>query len=292
LENAVERTGSVPRAIVNDHGVDITGGVALFQQRHPQTIEIYDAKHKAACLLKARLGKNPRWQEFQTRVGQARCAVQQTELAFLTPPAPKPKARFMNLGRQLAWARRVLANLRQPAGVEKFATAARLREKFGWLEAFEADVIEWSQWQQVVDATVVMVNNQGIYRGVGDLLAGQLSQRDALGDSARRLGEELVGFLRSQESLLQPDERLPGSTEVLESCFGKFKQLEKQQSRGGFTQLLLGFGAMLSHVTRELVQVAMQASRTVDVRRWAADTLGVTLVAQRKLAFASATKDG
>src|ERR671922_213952 len=93
----VRRTGA-PRVIVNDHGVDLSGGVALFQQRHGQTVEIYDAKHKAACLLKSRLEKDPRWQEFQTRVGQTRCAVQQTELAFLAPPSPKPKARFMNLG--------------------------------------------------------------------------------------------------------------------------------------------------------------------------------------------------
>jgi hypothetical protein len=292
LETSVQRTGSVPRAIVNDHGVDITGGVALFQQRHPQTIEIYDAKHKAACLLKARLGRNPRWQEFQTRVGQTRCSVQQTELAFLTPPGPKPKARFMNLQRQLAWARRVLANLREPAAVKKFATVRRLREKFGWVAAFQTDVTEWSQWQQVVDATVLLINNHGIYRGVAEVLASRLSQLDALVSSARDLGEELVQFVRLQESQVRPGERLPGSTEVLESCFGKFKQLEKQHSRGGFTQLLLGFGAMLADVTTDVVRSAMQASKTLDVRRWAADTLGVTLFAQRKIAFASATESG
>jgi len=56
--------------------------------------------------------------------------------------------------------------------------------------------------------------------------------------------------------------------------------------------LLLGFGAILTNVTRELVQDAMQTSRTLDVRRWVANNLGVTLFAQRKIAFASATKDG
>jgi len=58
LEAAVQRTG-VPRVIVDDHGVDIAGGVSFFQGRHPETAEIYDAKHKAACLLKGRLEKNP-----------------------------------------------------------------------------------------------------------------------------------------------------------------------------------------------------------------------------------------
>jgi hypothetical protein len=292
LEDAARRSGCAPRAIVDDHGGDLAGGVALFRQRHPQTVEIYDAKHKAACLLKGRLEKNPRWQEFQTRVGQARCAVQQTELAFLTPPGPRPKARFMNLGRQLNWARRVLAHLREPAAIGKFATAGRLGQKLGWVESFEAEVAEWSQWQHVVDVTTTLVNTRGIYRGVADLLAGRLSQLDALRDSAQSLGRELVQFVGSQEAMAQPGERLPGSTEVLESCFGKFKQLEKQHSRGGFTRLLLGFGAMLANVTGEVVRDALRASRTADVQQWAAQKLGVTLFAQRKLALAGATKSG
>ena len=57
LEAASQRTG-IPRVIVDDHGVDIAGGVSFFQERHPETVEIYDAKHKAACLLKNRLEKN------------------------------------------------------------------------------------------------------------------------------------------------------------------------------------------------------------------------------------------
>jgi hypothetical protein len=52
LEEAAKHT-SVPCAIVDDHGVDLYGGVQIFQQNHPDTVEIYDVKHKAACLLKA-----------------------------------------------------------------------------------------------------------------------------------------------------------------------------------------------------------------------------------------------
>ena len=123
-------------------------------------------------------------------------------------------------------------------------------------------------------------------------MAKEFAQLEALGDSAKKLCGELIDFVQTQECRVQPGERLPGSTEVLESCFGKFKYLEKQQSRGGFTHLLLGFGSLLAKLTTASVRTAMQASRSIDVRTWVAENLGLTLFAQRKAAFASATEDG
>ena len=102
LEEAVARTG-VPRAILDDHGADLHGGVEIFRTRHPETSEMYDLKHKAACLLKARLEGDERWKQYATELGQTKFAVQQTELAFLVPPSQRSKARFMNLGGLVAW---------------------------------------------------------------------------------------------------------------------------------------------------------------------------------------------
>jgi hypothetical protein len=292
LEAASQRTG-IPRVIVDDHGVDIAGGVSFFQERHPETLEIYDAKHKAACLLKSRLEKNSRWQELQQRIGQTRCAIQQTEMSFLVPPAPKPKARFMNLAPTLQWAENVLAVLRQaPTVVSEEVSPERLEEKLGWLREFEADIAEWSEWQQVVDVTVKFVNRQGIYRGVAKQLRTKLRPHREY-PSSRCLAQELMAFVAKQARRPRPGERVPGSTEVLESCFGRFKELEKQQARGGFTSLILGFGALLAETTTQAVAQAMKQSPTKAVLQWCKEHLGTTLFGRRQQAFAAcATKDG
>jgi hypothetical protein len=292
LEAASQRTG-IPRVIVDDHGVDIAGGVSFFQKRHRQTVEIYDAKHKAACLLKSRLEKNPRWQQLQHRIGQTRCAVQQTEMAFLVPPAPKPKARFMNLAPTLRWAENVLAVLRQPpTAVSEQVSPERFEEKLGWLREFEAEVAEWAEWQQVVNVTVEFVNRQGISRGVAKQLRTKLRPHREY-SSSRCLAGELVAFVAKQARRARLGERFPGSTEVLESCFGRFKHLEKQQARGGFTSLVLGFGALLAETATQPVAQAMRQSRTKAVFDWCNDHLGTTLLGRRRQAFAaSATKVG
>lgn len=287
LEDVAART-SVPRAIVDDHGVDLNGGVQIFQQRHPDTVEIYDIKHKAACLLKSRLEKNPRWMAFCTKVGQTRCGVQQTELGALAPPGSKPKARFMNLASQLNWADRILAILEGlPGSAPSWATPERLEEKLGWLRKFRTDLTEWRQWQTIMDATVGFVGSEGLHEKTAILLSRKLRPpREAIGE--RRLAAELIKFVRKQASKAKPGERLPGSTEVLESCFGRFKTLERDQSKGGFTSLLLGFGMSFATATIESVSDAMHRVPTAKVWEWCAENLGQTLFSKRKEAFAMA----
>ena len=56
-----------------------------------------------------------------------------------------------------------------------------------------------------------------------------------------------------ESSKAQIGERLPGTTEVLESCFGKLKGLEDGQSKSGFTGLVLSLGVMVSKLTAETI---------------------------------------
>jgi len=284
LEKAAGRTG-VPRVIVNDHGVDINGGVSIFQASHPRTVEVYDTKHKAACLLKHALEKDERWSAFNSQVSQSRNAIQQTELAFLVPPGPRPKARYMNLEPLLRWALKVLAVVSAPAErVLQWVSRERLESKLGWLEGYRAALAEWSEWQQLLDQAVLWVGQNGLSRPAGEQLGAVLG-RPLQWPSSERLAAELAGFVKEQGRRAQPGQRFPGSTEVVESCFGRFKALEKWQARGGLTSLVLAFGALLGEPSVAEVQAGLQSSRTPDVRQWCQDHLGTTLAAKRKIAF-------
>jgi hypothetical protein len=292
LEAAVKRTGT-PRVIVDDHGVDLAGGVKLFQERHPDTVEIYDVKHKAACLLKHRLEKNPRWLEFMKLAGVTRCAIQQTDLAALVPPAPHTKSRFMNLESHLRWAKYMLVVLDDPPEeVSQCASRSQVRQKLGWLNRFRRDVREWGGWQAVTDKVVKFVNGEGLYQGVVDKLrAGQPARYQD--KSTKELAGQLTEFVAGESAKANGDERLPGSSEVLESCFAKFKALERDQCRGGFTSLVLAFGSLLIEKSADVIAAALRRCPTHAVVEWCRKNLGPTLASKRKAIYQyCATKTG
>ncbi len=282
-----------PRAVLCDGAVELRDGAQSLQKQRSDTIVLQDFKHKAATFLKAIMGDHPRFAEFNTHLGKTRSAIQQTELAHLTPPAQKPKARFMNLASTLDWAATVLWLLDHPeAHARESLAPERLEEKLGWLRSFAVELAEWRECQQVVNAGVTFINEQGLFSGAGAQL------RVAMGTNLRhaagqRLAQRLVEFVAAAESQLKEGERLPMSTEILESTFALYKQLERQHSKGGFTSLLAGFGALLKKATDESIRRAFSSVSVKDVHQWTRKNLGATLTSKRLAMyreFRSATK--
>jgi len=75
------------------------------------------------------------------------------------------------------------------------------------------------------------------------------------------------------------------STEILESTFALYKQLERQHSKGGFTSLLAGFGALLKKATDESIRRAFSTVSVKDVQTWTRQNLGTTLTAKRLVTY-------
>ena len=282
LEDAVERTG-VPRAILDDHGADLHGGVEIFREAHPETDEFYDVKHKAACLLKGRLERDSRWKAYATQLGQTKFAVQQTALASLTPPSQRSKARFMNLDVVVDWGTKTLSLLNDQSRIEQLRLPVELvRAKLGWLEEFRTALEEWSAWLAMIEGTLDLVRRRGLTVGAGREL--EMTLPPASG-SAGELREQLIGFVVDESSKVRQGERLPGTTEVLESCFGKLKALEDGQSKSGFTGLVLSLGAMVSKWTPESIREALERCTGKEVLDWCARKLGPSVQSQRKRAY-------
>jgi hypothetical protein len=290
-----ERFGA-PRAIASDGAPELQEPIAMLGEQLPKTagkkggkpLALRDPKHFLANQLEALLTRDPAWQEFTRQLGSTRCAVQQTELAHFTPPALKLKARFMNLAATLRWANVVLWHLDRPESQSRRGiTAPRMEEKLGWLRQFASHLREWQACQDVVSTALTFLNTRGLFRGATQQLQKLLAkfQQRPL---CRRLTQALVTFLQGYEDQLQARERLPLSTEILESGFAKYKQLEQQHSKGGFTSLLLTFPVLLGPTTAGEITARLPNVKTKDIQAWQQQYLPATLTSRRQLLYREA----
>ena len=101
----------------------------------------------------------------------------------------------------------------------------------------------------------------------------------------RRFRHELIKFIRTQAFQCRPGERLPGSSEVLESVFGKQKKIEGEQSKSGFTGLLLAIPTIVSDLSANVVRKALESVPVRKVKEWKENYLGETFQGKRMKLF-------
>jgi hypothetical protein len=222
-----------PANVLMDGAVELRDPVEVLKKRGKTPRVFRDPKHFLANRLEALLKKDPDYEAFSRRLGQARCALQQTELAHFTPPPFKTKARFMNLQPTIRWAAAALWHLNHPDSATcRRLSRQRLEEKLGWLRGFAGSIARWQACQEVISATLTFLNQRGLFGGVvaayRKVIAGL-----ATCPASQHLASAMTNLLRDYARTLKPGERVPLSTEILESGFALYKQLEQQHSRSG-----------------------------------------------------------
>jgi hypothetical protein len=286
LEETVEKTG-VPRAIISDHGSDLNVGVKLFCKQHAETSQLYDIKHKTAAILKRELSHDENWNEFIKKANRTKKQVQQTDLAFLQPPNQKTKARYMNVGELIQWVVNIqyfMNHHTQQAKPEYDLN--HIKEKFGWIEDYQQDIDGWKEMFDVINQTEQFVRHQGLSFDNCRELCFQLPF-EYKQERSERLNNELIQFVSQQTSCVNPNECLPASSEIIESCFGKQKQIEKTQAKKGFTGLILTLPALVAKTTHDIVHQALESVPTKQVIDWYRQRFGQSIQAKRKNAFAN-----
>ena len=190
----------------------------------------------------------------------------------------------MNLATILHWAALIMWLLDHPEAKGRAGiTDERFTEKFGWVREFSEEIAIWNECQDVVSAGVTFMNEQCLFRGATETLRESMGEPSS--SMARDVKQRLLEFTQESERLLSDGQRLPISTEILESSFGLYKQLERQHSRGGFTSLLAAFGSLLRPVTAETVKRDLARTSVKQMRAWVTKNLGSTLTSKRQTAY-------
>ena len=112
----------------------------------------------------------------------------------------------------------------------------KLEEKPGQITEYREELNEWGEVIQVAVTAERFVREQGVSRDCHKELLNQPNM-DVTTEKALDIKNELAKFVEKESLKANDDERLLGSSEIIESVFGKLKFLEKDQPKSGLTGL-------------------------------------------------------
>ena len=240
-------------------------------------------------MLKRELGADPTWQEVSRLAGQSSQRVQQTAVAALAPPRQRRKARYMNVDELVTWGVRMLRYLDEDESPRQEWDRQRVEEAVGGVRQYRDEIEQWRQWVEVGTITEQFVKTQGVSASGAQQLQHQLTAAGTL-PRTQQLCAEFVQFVTEEGAKANAGERLVGSSEVIESIFGKWKRLEGEQARSGLTGLALALGALVAPTTAEVIKQALTTVPTKTVLTWCREKLGKPVQATRRALFAPLRK--
>ena len=285
LEEAVAKTG-VPRQIIADKGSDVKKGIDQFIQHHPQTDYIYDVKHFTANLLEHEFQSDLMWVEFAKWASQTRSTWYQTPFFYLEPPNQRTKSRYMNMDILVDWGLRALSLLDTlPARVPNASQREAIQLKLDWIVPFREELAEWNEILSLVETTETYVRTQGLRPQGDQALRPLLRLSPHPTERTIRLRWALIEYVLDASLKAKPGERLLGSSEVLESVFGKFKYRQHEHEKGSLTGMVLAIPAMVAQTTPEVVRNALETIPVKQVRTWMKEKFGKSAWVKRKEAF-------
>ena len=174
---------------------------------------------------------------------------------------------------------------KQETGTGGKYDSEKVEKKLGWVRDYEKQIGEWGELLRIVKTAESFVRKEGICNETCHELE-ELPDFQARTDRAGKIRIQLLAFVAEEGLKAGPGERFLGSSEVIESVFGKLKQMERDQAKSGFTSLLFSVAAMVSVTTVEVVQKAMEKIPTKKISGWCGKILGKSVQAKRKEAFA------
>jgi len=288
LEKAQNKVGKVA-TICADDGSDLRGGIALFCKKY-KIDRVFDITHKIGTFLKKIFKKDLEWQAFASAAAEAKKKMQQTQAAHLAPPNQRTKSRFLNIEILVHWGVDIIEALNDPSHPDKVL----LEEYCGWIHRYKPLIERLKQIASIGQNVRQHVREYGIHKTTGDqvdALLEKVMEPYEHNSQACQYAGMVIDFLHEQSKVVPLGQIWIGSSEIIESLFGKLKSLEQDQSKGGFTSLVLGAAACVGKVDVDVVKAAMDQIRTADVDEWTKEQLGPTLLSKRRKALGSWRKN-
>ena len=283
IEKEIRKAQSILGKIkyaVSDRGGSINKALKLCQI--PQ---IHDITHRAGNILKKFYKEDAEFIEFTKKATRLRVKIQQTKWAYLLPPNQRSQSRFLNLKPIVKWAINILEYLQRE---DENLPDDFPYEKFDWLKGHQEIITELALVISCIEEISVSLKSQGLNKSVIEKSEETLTQLKS--KRIEKIKDELLNYFKECSEAVPKSKTLLCTSDIIESCFGKYKNNISKNSLCGITDLSLYIPASTMETGINEIHKIMESVTVEDVKKWTQVNIGQSNLKKRREALGKKKK--
>ena len=155
------------------------------------------------------------------------------------------------------------------------------QDKLGWVQSYQVDVAGYAQMMALVNTVEQQLKQDGLDKTAPDRFAHHTATW-TLSPRWQRFRNQILTYLHTQSEPLPPDQTWLASSDVLESIFGKYKLFSAERSFKEIGQMILTIPLFTTQLTPQRVKQALETIRITDVKAWAKQLFGQSMLSKRR----------
>jgi len=240
---------------------------------HLNIAHVQDINHKFSWIMQQMLESDPKFTFYTKTLAGMRKRLTLSKSARIVPPNQRVVSRYMNLKPLFEWGVKMLALLQTDSLTEEEI------QELNFLHGCKDFVMEIYELIIVLNQIQQQMKNSGFTSENVLAATGRLNSLQS--DYALKAGQMIKEYFQNTQSKAQEYKSVLCSSDIMESCFSKYKDITKANKTVGISDLSLCLSAMLGKSSKEMKH-NFERIKTKQVKEWKIENIGRTLFADKK----------
>jgi hypothetical protein len=157
--------------------------------------------------------------------------------------------------------------------------------KFDWVNEFKGELEEFTQLIRIVEAAKYEVRQNGLHVKSVENFENLVGANDCLTSRASDFKVKVSEALGEESAKVPRGRSLLGSSEIIESVFGKYKTFSSKRPIKTVGEMILSIPLSLSRLTTDVIKQALETTSYKKVEDWSERMFGKSMLSKRVAAF-------
>jgi len=235
-------------------------------------IHIEDINHKFSWMMQRIFENNEIYKSYAKLLSDMRTKLSLSKLSRILPPNQRVMSRYMNLTVVFEWGVNMLKLL------ETNNLTEEEKEKLSFLPAYKEFILNTNALLKILNQIQKMMKTSGFS---SENIKMSIKLLDTLTDkNAMKIKEMIKEYFNKTELKMGEYDTILCSSDIVESCFGKYKELVRTNKTVGISDLALCISALMGYGLED-VKSNFERLKTKDITEWKKKNIGETLFSEK-----------